>query len=59
MINVFSNIFQNINNDVKIGDFGIALTINKTKFSNFAASDFYASPEVKNEECFNSKSDIW
>ena len=56
-----SNIFLDNNNNVKLGDFGLSLQLNKE--INFAYSNvgtpYYMSPEQVDENKYNEKSDIW
>ena len=56
-----SNIFLDNNNNVKLGDFGLSLQLNKEM--NFAYSNvgtpYYMSPEQVDENKYNEKSDIW
>ncbi|GMH36230.1 hypothetical protein BSKO_04098 [Bryopsis sp. KO-2023] len=55
------NVFLDSNNDVKIGDFGIARSLSNN--SNFArtivGTPFYLSPELCDDKPYNEKSDIW
>jgi serine/threonine protein kinase len=55
------NIFLTIDDDVKLGDFGLSLaTIIKTvKASKLLGTEVYSSPEMLNQNKFNSKRDIW
>ena len=56
-----SNVFLDNNNNVKLGDFGLSLQLNKE--INFAYSNvgtpYYMSPEQVDENKYNEKSDIW
>ena len=56
-----SNIFLDNENNVKLGDFGLSLMLNKE--INFAYSNvgtpYYMSPEQVDETKYNEKSDIW
>ena len=56
-----SNVFLDSNNNVKLGDFGLSLQLNKEM--NFAYSNvgtpYYMSPEQVDENKYNEKSDIW
>ena len=56
-----SNVFLDNNNNVKLGDFGLSLQLNKEM--NFAYSNvgtpYYMSPEQVDENKYNEKSDIW
>lgn len=55
------NIFLSLEENVKIGDFGISRSLNNT--SDFAQTNvgtpFYFSPEICKGEKYNHKSDIW
>eukprot|EP00347_Sterkiella_histriomuscorum_P017394 403349549 len=55
------NIFLDGNNNVKIGDFGLARVMNQE--SQFAythvGTPYYMSPEQINESKYNEQSDIW
>ena len=56
-----SNVFLDNDNNVKLGDFGLSLMLNKDM--NFAYSNvgtpYYMSPEQVDENKYNEKSDIW
>ena len=56
-----SNVFLDNENNVKLGDFGLSLQLNKEL--NFAYSNvgtpYYMSPEQVDENKYNEKSDIW
>ena len=56
-----SNVFLDNDNNVKLGDFGLSLMLNKEM--NFAYSNvgtpYYMSPEQVDENKYNEKSDIW
>ena len=56
-----SNVFLDNENNVKLGDFGLSLQLNKEM--NFAYSNvgtpYYMSPEQVDENKYNEKSDIW
>ena len=56
-----SNVFLDSDNNVKLGDFGLSLMLNKDM--NFAYSNvgtpYYMSPEQVDENKYNEKSDIW
>ncbi|KAL6631210.1 kinase-like protein [Neocallimastix californiae] len=61
--NVFlSNNVINSYTHVKLGDFGLATIINnpETDFvQTYVGTPYYMSPELINEQAYNSKSDIW
>ena len=52
--------FLTIVDHVKLGDFGISITINGTSqtFNSFG-TPIYNSPEVNQGKKYNLKSDIW
>ena len=55
-----SNIFLTKNNDVKIGDLGIAKQLIKKRYTNtLIGTPYYLSPEICKEKPYNEKSDIW
>ena len=49
-----------INDDIKLGDFGLSITVDETihALSNVVTS-LYKSPEMLKREGYNSTSDIW
>ncbi|KAL0481107.1 hypothetical protein AKO1_012887 [Acrasis kona] len=55
------NIFLSSNNEVKLGDFGIAKILNsQTEFANTViGTPYYLSPELCEDKPYNSKSDVW
>ena len=55
------NIFLMKNGNVKIGDFGIAKSLSKTKSNamTIIGTPYYFSPEIINGEPYNYKTDIW
>lgn len=55
------NIFLMKNGEVKIGDFGIAKALSKTKSNamTIIGTPYYFSPEIINGEPYNYKTDIW
>ena len=56
-----SNIFLTKNNQIKLGDFGVAKRLNKTisKAHTIVGTPYYLSPEIINNEPYDYKSDIW
>ncbi|XP_078479362.1 serine/threonine-protein kinase Nek2-like [Lampetra planeri] len=56
-----ANIFLDINQNVKLGDFGLARILNHdTSFAKtFVGTPYYMSPEQMNRMSYNEKSDIW
>ena len=57
-----ANIFLTINNDVKIGDFGLTLsTVGKKMITLLidSGSIFYHSPETVQDSKYSHKTDIW
>jgi serine/threonine protein kinase len=57
----FRNIFSTINNNVKLGDFGICLAFDdkNIKISKTIGTELYNSPELNKENLYIQKSDIW
>ena len=54
------NIFLTKNNDIKIGDLGIAKQLIKYHFAKTViGTPYYLSPEICKEKPYNEKSDIW
>ena len=55
------NIFLMKNGKIKIGDFGIAKALTKTKnnATTIIGTPYYFSPEIINGEPYNYKTDIW
>ena len=54
------NIFLTKNNDIKIGDFGIAKQLYRFHFAKTViGTPYYLSPEICKEKYYNEKSDIW
>lgn len=55
------NIFLTSNNDIKIGDFGIARVLQHTyDCANTAiGTPYYLSPQICQQKPYNQKSDIW
>ncbi|KAM9354924.1 serine/threonine-protein kinase Nek2-like [Pholidichthys leucotaenia] len=56
-----ANIFLDVEQNVKLGDFGLARTLNHdTSFAKtFVGTPYYMSPEQINRVPYNEKSDIW
>ncbi|KAF6717091.1 Serine/threonine-protein kinase Nek2 [Oryzias melastigma] len=56
-----ANIFLDANQNVKLGDFGLARILNHdTSFAKtFVGTPYYMSPEQINRMSYNEKSDIW
>jgi serine/threonine protein kinase len=57
-----ANIFLTIDNDVKIGDFGLTLsTVGKKsiQLTKDSGSIFYNSPETVDDSKYSHKTDIW
>jgi NIMA (never in mitosis gene a)-related kinase len=52
---------MNSNNEIKLGDFGIAKILNsQTEFANTViGTPYYLSPELCEDKPYNSKSDVW
>ncbi len=48
------------NDDVKLGDFGLSISVNDTVYalSSFG-TQLYRGPELLKREAYGSKSDIW
>lgn len=55
------NIFLDKNNDVLLGDFGIARVLQSTMecARTMVGTPYYLSPELCREEPYNNKSDVW
>ena len=54
------NIFIDKNNKLKIGDFGISIILNDTRYAKtHAGSYIYMAPEIIKSEKYNNKVDIW
>ncbi|XP_075386196.1 serine/threonine-protein kinase Nek2 [Tenrec ecaudatus] len=56
-----ANVFLDGNQNVKLGDFGLARILNHdTSFAKtFVGTPYYMSPEQMNRMSYNEKSDIW
>ncbi|XP_016337959.1 serine/threonine-protein kinase Nek2 isoform X1 [Sinocyclocheilus anshuiensis] len=56
-----ANIFLDVKQNVKLGDFGLARILNHdTSFAKtFVGTPYYMSPEQINRTSYNEKSDIW
>ena len=54
------NIFLTKNNDIRIGDLGIAKQLLRFRFTNTViGTPYYLSPEICKNKPYNEKSDIW
>ena len=55
------NVFLTKDNQVKIGDLGVAKVLNQTANMAFTVvgTPYYLSPELCQERPYNHKSDIW
>ena len=54
------NIFINKNNKLKIGDFGISIKLNDTRYTTSKVGTYiYMAPEIIKGEKYNNKVDIW
>ncbi len=54
------NIFLTKDNQVKIGDLGVAKSLVNTNYaSTFIGTPYYLSPEICDEKPYNEKSDVW
>ncbi|XP_041351440.1 serine/threonine-protein kinase Nek2-like isoform X2 [Gigantopelta aegis] len=56
-----ANIFLDVNQNVKLGDFGLARVLHHdTSFANtYVGTPYYMSPELVNNMSYNEKCDIW
>ena len=56
-----ANIFLDANQNVKLGDFGLARVLGKHSYfaHTNVGTPFYMSPEQVNEQAYNEKSDVW
>ena len=54
------NIFLKQENDVRVGDLGVAKVLNNTFFAKtFIGTPYYLSPEICENKPYNDKSDVW
>lgn len=55
------NLFLDLNNNVKLGDFGLSRIMGKESLYAYTnvGTPYYMSPEQINEQKYNEKSDIW
>ena len=54
------NIFLKQENDVRVGDLGVAKVLNNTFFAKtFIGTPYYLSPEICEDKPYNDKSDVW
>ena len=54
------NVFLKKDNDIRIGDFGIAKLLDKTFYAKtFIGTPYYLSPEICKDIPYNYKSDVW
>jgi NIMA (never in mitosis gene a)-related kinase 2 len=55
------NLFLDVKNNVKLGDFGLARLMGKESIYAYTnvGTPYYMSPEQINEQKYNEKSDIW
>ena len=54
------NIFLKKENDVRVGDLGVAKILNQTFFAKtFIGTPYYLSPEICEDKPYNDKSDVW
>jgi len=54
------NIFLKHENDVRVGDLGVAKVLNNTYFAKtFIGTPYYLSPELCEDKPYNDKSDVW
>ena len=53
------NIFIDKNHKLKIGDFGISIKLNDTRYAEtYAGTTLYMAPEILNGDKYNNKVDI-
>ena len=54
------NIFLKHENDIRVGDLGVAKVLNNTFFAKtFIGTPYYLSPELCEDKPYNDKSDVW
>ena len=54
------NVFLKKDNDIRVGDLGIAKLLNETFFAKtFIGTPYYLSPEICEDKPYNNKSDVW
>ena len=54
------NIFLKDNDDIRVGDLGVAKILNHTYFAKtFIGTPYYLSPELCEDKPYNDKSDVW
>lgn len=56
-----ANVFLDANNDIKLGDFGMARNLENTNqcFNSFAGTPLYLPPEIINGQSYSFKADVW
>ena len=54
------NIFLKKDDDIRVGDLGVAKILNQTFFAKtFIGTPYYLSPEICEDKPYNDKSDVW
>ena len=54
------NIFLKKDEDIRVGDLGVAKILNQTFFAKtFIGTPYYLSPEICEDKPYNDKSDVW
>ncbi|CAE7906289.1 Nek1 [Symbiodinium sp. KB8] len=54
------NVFLKTNDDVRLGDLGVARVLSNTSFAHtFVGTPYYLSPEICEERPYNELSDVW
>ena len=54
------NIFLKKDNDIRVGDLGVAKVLNQTYFAKtFIGTPYYLSPEICEDKPYNDRSDVW
>ena len=54
------NIFLKKDEDIRVGDLGVAKILNQTYFAKtFIGTPYYLSPEICEDKKYNDKSDVW